>query len=132
MGHWMSGTVLVEVVVRPSEVQHRYSLTMLVLLLEIPFTFNSTTDTLSVLNLDVSELFQILQVARPTVLSANDLVLQADIAGEIRLKASNVRLTDSLLQIKNANAQLGALSNMIGQIAYISILLPTWNSSLYK
>ena len=124
MGHWMPGTVSGGGSGTPggstTQVQFNNAGAFAG---DSTFTFNSTTDTLSVSNLDVSGTFQNTASGTPTVLSANDLVLQADTsAGEIRLKASNVKLTDSPLQIKSyTNAQLGALSgNMIGQIAYIS------------
>ena len=87
------------------------------------FTYNSSTDTLSVQNLNLTGNFTNTASGTPTVLSANDLVLQSDTStGEIRLKGSNVKLTDSPLQFKAYTAaQLNAISvPMLGQISYVS------------
>jgi len=87
------------------------------------FTYNSSTDTLSVQNLNLTGNFTNTASGTPTVLSANDLVLQSDTStGEIRLVGSNVKLTDSPLQFKAYTAaQLNAISvPMLGQISYVS------------
>lgn len=87
------------------------------------FTYNSSTDTLSVQNLNLTGNFTNTASGTPTVLSANDLVLQSDTStGEIRLVGSNVKLTDSPLQFKAYTAaQLSAISvPMLGQVSYVS------------
>lgn len=86
------------------------------------FTYDSTTDTLSVQNLNLTGNFTNTASGTPTVLSSNDLVLQSDTTtGEIRLRGSNVELVDSPLQFKTYTAaQLGALSPTTGQVSYVT------------
>lgn len=86
------------------------------------FTYDTTSDTLSVQNLNLTGNFTNTASGTPTVLSSNDLVLQSDTTtGEIRLKGSNVELVDSPLQFKTYTAaQLGTLSAITGQVSYVT------------
>lgn len=124
MGHWMPGTVSGGGSGTPggSSTQVQYNQAG-AFAGDADFTYDSTTDTLSVQNLNLTGNFTNTASGTPTVLSSNDLVLQSDTTtGEIRLRGSNVELVDSPLQFKTYTAAgLSALSSpTAGQVSYVT------------
>jgi len=84
-------------------------------------TYNTTTDTLNVLNINVTGTLSNTASGTPSIVSASDLNLEAEtVAGEINLTASNVNI-NSFLQLKSyTTIQLLAVTGTAGQLIYVS------------
>lgn len=84
-------------------------------------TYDTTTDTLNVVNINVTGTLSNTNTGTPSITSTSDLNLMADtVAGEINLTASNVNI-NSFLQLKSyTTIQLLTVTGTPGQLIYVS------------